>query len=69
MRWQKDYVEDYGTSVPVWGIVSAPLVDGDRLITVVGGEPDALVIAFDKRTGDEIWRALPVMSEMDTPSR
>ena len=64
VRWQKDYVEDYGTSVPVWGIVSAPLVDGDRLITVVGGEPDALVIAFDKRTGDEIWRALPVMSEM-----
>ena len=64
VRWQKDYIEDYGTSVPVWGIASAPLVDGERLITVVGGEPDALVIAFDKRTGDEIWRALPVMSEM-----
>ena len=62
--WQKDYIEDYDTSVPVWGIVSAPLVDGERLITVIGGEPDALVVAFDKRTGDEVWRALPVMSEM-----
>jgi outer membrane protein assembly factor BamB len=62
--WQKDYIEEYDTSVPVWGITSAPLVDGDRLITVVGGEPDALVVAFDKRTGDELWRAIPVTSEM-----
>ena len=62
--WEKDYVAEYDTSVPVWGIVSAPLVDGDRLITVVGGEPDALVVAFDKRTGEEIWRAIEVGSEM-----
>ncbi len=64
VRWQKDYVAEYGTSVPVWGIVSAPLVDGDRLLTVVGGEPDALVVAFDKRTGEELWRAIEVEAEM-----
>ena len=62
--WEKDYVADYGTSVPVWGIVSAPLVDGERLITVVGGQPDALVVAFDKRNGDELWRAIEVEAEM-----
>ncbi len=64
VRWQKDYVAEYGTSVPVWGIASAPLVDDDRLITVVGGEPDALVVAFDKLTGDELWRAIEVEAEM-----
>ena len=64
LLWRKRYIEDYDTSVPTWGIASAPLVDGDRLITIVGGEPDALVMAFDKRTGDEIWRSLPVTSEM-----
>ena len=62
--WEKDYVADYDTSVPTWGIGSAPLVDGDRLIAVVGGEPDALVVAFDKRTGSEIWRAVDVVGEM-----
>ena len=62
--WEKDYVADYGASVDVWGMVSSPLVDGDRLITVAGGEPDALVVAFDKRTGDELWRAIEVTSEM-----
>ncbi|MGH9660147.1 MAG: PQQ-binding-like beta-propeller repeat protein, partial [Bryobacteraceae bacterium] len=37
---------------------SAPMVDGERLIALVGGRPDAKVVAFDKRTGKELWRAL-----------
>lgn len=61
--WQKDYVKDYATEVPVWGITGAPLVDGERLICLVGGEPDAKVVAFDKKTGKELWRALPSDSE------
>ena len=35
--WEKDHVADYGTSIPVWGTSSPPLVDGDRLIAVVAG--------------------------------
>ena len=62
--WEKDYIADYDTSVPTWGVASAPLVDGDRLITIVGGEPDALVMAFNKHTGEESWRAIEVISEM-----
>ena len=61
--WQVDTVVEYGTTVPIYGVSSAPLVDGDRLIALVGGEPDALIVAFDKQTGDEIWRALPTVSE------
>ena len=61
--WDTDYVEDYDTSIPPWGATSAPLVDRDRLIAIVGGEPDALVVAFDKRTGTEIWRSLDVDSD------
>lgn len=62
--WEKDYVAEYDTSVPVWGIVSGPLVDGELLIAVVGGEPDAGVVAFNKFTGEEVWRAITVGSEM-----
>ena len=61
--WQKDFVKDYGAVIPVWGIASAPLVDGDRLIAIVGGQPDAKVVAFDKLTGKEIWRAIASDSE------
>lgn len=56
--WQKDFVRDFDASVPSWGMSAAPLVDGDRLIALVGGEPNAKVIAFNKHTGEELWRAL-----------
>lgn len=61
--WQKDFVKDYGTQIPTWGIAGAPLVDGNRLIAIAGGQPDAKVIALDKLTGKELWRALPSDTE------
>ena len=65
--WRKSYAEDYQVDRMRWGFdwgfASAPLVDGERLICFVGGPPDARVVAFDKMTGEEIWRALP--SEAD----
>ena len=62
--WKKDYIKEFGTNVPTWGVTSAPLVDGDRLICIVGGEPDGKVMAFDKTTGKELWRAISSDWEM-----
>jgi outer membrane protein assembly factor BamB len=66
--WKKDFVVDYGADRAKWGwdwgFSSSPLVDGDRLIAMVGGRPDAKVVAFDKATGKEIWRALSSESEL-----
>ena len=66
--WKKDYVADYGADRAKWGwdwgFSSAPLVDGDRLIALVGGQPDAKVVAFDKLTGKELWRALKSDTEL-----
>ena len=56
--WQKDFVKDFDASIPSWGMTGAPLVDGDRLICLVGGEPNAKVMALNKLTGEEIWRSL-----------
>lgn len=61
VMWHRNFLAEYDASLPPWGTPSAPLVDGDQLITIVGGEPDALVVAFDKHTGGEIWRALEVV--------
>ena len=52
--WRRRFVEDYGAEVPAWGFSSALVIDGDRGITIVGGEPDAKVVAFDKMTGVEV---------------
>lgn len=56
--WSKNFVRDYGAVVPGWGTANAPIVAGDRLIAIAGGRPDAKVVAFDKRTGRELWRSL-----------
>ena len=50
-------------TVPVFGVSQSPLVEGDHLIVLLGGEPDAKVVAFDKATGEEAWRALESDSE------
>ena len=63
VAWQVDTVVQYDATGPVYGMSNAPLVDDDRLIVLVGGEPDALIVAFDKTTGAEVWRALPATSE------
>jgi outer membrane protein assembly factor BamB len=55
--WQKNYEKDFGMIVPLYGTTSAPIVDGDRLITLVGGTDNANFVAFNKLTGEEIWRA------------
>ena len=56
--WQRNFVDDFGTQLPTWGMVASPLVDGDQLITLVGGSKNSLVVSFDKATGKERWRAL-----------
>ncbi len=55
--WERDYGDDYGLESPVWGWCSHPLIDGDKLISIVGGD-GTTAVAFDKQTGKEIWRSL-----------
>jgi outer membrane protein assembly factor BamB len=66
--WKKDFLTDYSGELSTWGFSSSPLVDGDRLIALVGGHPDARMVAFDKLTGTEIWHALPSNSDTGVAS-
>lgn len=55
--WSKDFNKDYGAETPIWGFAAHPLVSGDTVYCIVGGE-GSVVVAFDKDTGKEKWRAL-----------
>ncbi|MBI3849988.1 MAG: PQQ-binding-like beta-propeller repeat protein [Verrucomicrobia bacterium] len=39
-------------------MTSCPLIEGGLLVVLICGKPSACVVAFDKRTGKEVWRAL-----------
>jgi outer membrane protein assembly factor BamB len=55
--WRKNMERDFGGRVmSSWKWSESPLVDGDRLI-VTPGVPSAMLVALDKKTGKEIWRA------------
>ncbi len=55
--WQRDLTKDCGPA-DSFGTTPSPLIEGNLLILVTGGKPDTCVLAFDKDTGKEVWRAL-----------
>jgi outer membrane protein assembly factor BamB len=56
LLWSKNFMTDYRAPIQQWGFSASPLVDGDKLICLVGG--DAVAVAFDRNTGQELWKAL-----------
>lgn len=60
--WRKNILKEYGGSNPRWLISESPLVDGNRLIVSPGGS-GAGIVALDKMTGAEIWRAKELSSQ------
>ena len=54
--WQRNILKDFNASNLHWGVSTSPLVEGDLLLVNVGG-PGASVVAFDKTTGEVVWKA------------
>jgi outer membrane protein assembly factor BamB len=56
--WQHDLQVDF--ELPEWffGVGCSPILDGDRLIVLVGGQPNAGVVAFNTKDGRVLWQAV-----------
>lgn len=70
------WAHDFGTKYPIrllnqpgpfWGISAAPLIEGGLVILHHGGAPDACIIALDRKTGEERWRALSDVGAYSSP--
>jgi outer membrane protein assembly factor BamB len=53
--WRKNLVQEYGSKIPPWYNGQCPLIEEDRVVIAPAGT-EALVVAFDKATGKELWR-------------
>ncbi len=60
--WQADA----GKGAPGWGYGASPVLAGDKLIVNAACESESL-IAFDKKTGKEIWKTGDVQRSWATP--
>ncbi|GAB4145900.1 MAG: PQQ-binding-like beta-propeller repeat protein [Planctomycetaceae bacterium] len=63
--WERDCVKDFNLIDPNTGRVNwffgmgcTPILEGDRLIVLVGGQPNSGVVAFDANTGKTLWQAV-----------
>lgn len=65
--WGKDLKSQYKIRMPNWGIAAAPLVENNLLIVHIGGKDNACLVAFDKLTGKEKWRALNDRASYSAP--
>lgn len=66
--WKHDICATYQCRPPRWGYASHPLVHGDLVYAVAGGEGQVLV-AFEKETGLEKWKALSAEEAGYSPPR
>lgn len=54
--WQKNVWTDFGgKEIPIWAISQCPVIYNDLLI-VASQAPEAGVVAYNKQTGDVVWK-------------
>ena len=54
--WQKHLLKEFDAQMSSWGVAQNPVLYKDRVIVAPQG-PDAFVVAFDRKTGAEVWRS------------
>ncbi len=64
--WKKDLKAEYAIEMPIWGIAASPLVVGDLIYLQIGGR-GACIVALDKVSGDEKWKALNDKASYSAP--
>lgn len=57
IKWQIDLKSKYKIRMPTWGIAATPLIFENKIILHIGGSDGASILALDKNSGKELWRA------------
>jgi outer membrane protein assembly factor BamB len=56
--WRRDTNKDFSVPDAFFGVGSSPLLDGDKLICMIGGQPEGGVVAFNALTGETLWQCV-----------
>ena len=56
--WGKNILADNGASNLTWAMSGAPLVVDDKLIVLPGGSSGKSIVAYNKDTGEPVWKSL-----------
>lgn len=56
--WTRDCLADFTVPRGFFGVGSTPILERDRLIVAVGGQPNSGVVAFSAADGRTLWEAV-----------
>jgi outer membrane protein assembly factor BamB len=56
--WQRDLLTDFNIPEGFFGVGASPILEGDRLIVLVGGQPNSGVVAFATSNGATLWESV-----------
>lgn len=56
--WERDTAKDWQIPQPFFGVGSTPILEGDILIVMVGGQPDSGMVGFEAATGKTVWESV-----------
>ena len=54
--WRRETAQDFDIPDAFFGVGSSPILEGDLLIVMVGGQPNSGMAAFDAATGKTVWQ-------------
>jgi len=63
--WQRNLEKDYQVAFAPG--MPSPLIEGDLLILFIGGKSGACIVALNKDTGKEVWKALDEKLTFSSP--
>lgn len=56
--WERNTPKEFNIPKHFFGVGCTPVIDGDKLIVLIGGQPNAGVVAFDRKTGKTLWKSV-----------
>ena len=65
--WRRDTYKDFTVIPNFFGVGSTPILEGDLLLTMVGGQPNSGMVAFNARTGKTVWQSIGEKTWNGTP--
>lgn len=56
--WRRETAKDFDIPQAFFGVGCTPILEGDLLITLVGGQPNSGVVAFNATNGRTVWESV-----------
>ena len=58
MVWERDTARDWDVPEAFFGVGSTPILEGNLLIVMIGGQPNSGVVALNAETGKTVWESV-----------